>query len=284
MRIAIVGPGAMGILFCYLFSRAENTEIHLLDHNPERVEKIKKEGLFIEGVSGEHHIYPQITMSPADIWQVDLTTYDGNLMVIGTPGSGKALFVQTLITGLAATHSPQDLNLYFLDFGPRTLQIFGRLPHSGGVFLPTVRERVGRLLAFLESEIAYRTNLFAQAQVGNPEEFRERYPDHPMPAVVVFLDSYAKFKDVYPDDTDVLMNIVRSGKAADIHLIITADMPSEITMRLRDMIMNRVAFQMVNQDDYRDLFGQRPIPIAEIVGRGVIRIDDNHLFIGVFVR
>ena len=72
MRIAIVGPGAMGNLFTYLLSKAENTEIQLLDHRPDRAEKIAGEGLFIEGISGEHHLRPRITLDPVEIGPVDL--------------------------------------------------------------------------------------------------------------------------------------------------------------------------------------------------------------------
>ncbi len=72
MRIAIAGVGAMGGLFAYLLSKAKDTEIFLLDIHPERVEKIKKEGLFIEGISGEHHIHPEITLQASDIGPVDL--------------------------------------------------------------------------------------------------------------------------------------------------------------------------------------------------------------------
>ena len=41
MRIAIVGTGAMGLLFTYLLSREEGPDIWLLDVRPERQEKIR---------------------------------------------------------------------------------------------------------------------------------------------------------------------------------------------------------------------------------------------------
>ncbi len=72
MRIAIAGVGAMGGLFAYLLSKGGSSEIFLLDIHHERVEKIKKEGLYIEGISGEHHIHPEITLQAADIGPVDL--------------------------------------------------------------------------------------------------------------------------------------------------------------------------------------------------------------------
>ncbi len=72
MRVAIVGPGAMGNLFTYLLARNTSAEIRLLDKNAERVKKISEEGLFIEGISGDHHIRPGISVEASEIGSVDL--------------------------------------------------------------------------------------------------------------------------------------------------------------------------------------------------------------------
>ncbi len=72
MRIAIAGTGAMGLLFAHLLSRDEGSEIWLIDIHPDRAAKIREEGLFVEGVSGEHHLHPRITVRPGEIGRVDL--------------------------------------------------------------------------------------------------------------------------------------------------------------------------------------------------------------------
>jgi 2-dehydropantoate 2-reductase len=72
MRIAIVGAGAMGLLFTHLLSRDTQSEIWLLDIHPARERKIREEGLWVEGVSGEHHLLPRITSRPEEIGPADL--------------------------------------------------------------------------------------------------------------------------------------------------------------------------------------------------------------------
>jgi len=72
MRVAIVGPGAMGNLFAYLLSRNPSAEISLLDKDQERVRKISEEGLRVEGVSGEHCLRPEISLRAAEIGPADL--------------------------------------------------------------------------------------------------------------------------------------------------------------------------------------------------------------------
>lgn len=71
MKTAIVGPGAMGSLFAY-FLMSSSEEIWLIDYRPERAEKIKKDGIRIEGISGEHHFKPRVTTDPKEAGEAEL--------------------------------------------------------------------------------------------------------------------------------------------------------------------------------------------------------------------
>lgn len=71
MKVAIVGAGAMGSLFAYLLSRPEN-DVWLVDIHQERVEKVRRDGLRIEGLSGQHRVQVKITTRPEEIGPVDL--------------------------------------------------------------------------------------------------------------------------------------------------------------------------------------------------------------------
>ena len=56
MSFLIVGPGAMGCLFAARLKR-ENHNVVLLDYRPERAALINKEGIRVEGVTGEYVIH-----------------------------------------------------------------------------------------------------------------------------------------------------------------------------------------------------------------------------------
>jgi 2-dehydropantoate 2-reductase len=62
----------MGLLFAHLLSRDRRSEIWLLDIHPDRERKIREEGLWVEGVSGEHRLRPRITLRPEEIGLADL--------------------------------------------------------------------------------------------------------------------------------------------------------------------------------------------------------------------
>lgn len=71
MKIAIVGPGAVGCLLTSFLSKGNN-EVWLLDKDAERASKINKNGISIEGVSGEWNIKGKATIDVKDIGSAEL--------------------------------------------------------------------------------------------------------------------------------------------------------------------------------------------------------------------
>jgi 2-dehydropantoate 2-reductase len=71
MKIGVVGPGAMGCLLGGRMARAGN-EVILLDHIPERVEIINRQGLVIEGIEGTFQVKISSTLNPEDLSRSDL--------------------------------------------------------------------------------------------------------------------------------------------------------------------------------------------------------------------
>lgn len=71
MKIVIVGPGAMGLLFAAHLSKTKE-EVWLLDKNKARADKIEKEGISVEGISGKWNAKVRATAEPKDIGSADL--------------------------------------------------------------------------------------------------------------------------------------------------------------------------------------------------------------------
>ena len=71
MRIGIVGAGSMGSIFGGLFFEAGFDPV-LIERVPEGVAKIKTDGLWLEGVSGERLLRPRIVSDPSEAGSLDL--------------------------------------------------------------------------------------------------------------------------------------------------------------------------------------------------------------------
>ena len=71
MKIVIVGPGAMGCLLAAFLSKSKE-EIWILDKDKERAEKINKQGIILEGISGNLQAQVKITFDPKEIGLADV--------------------------------------------------------------------------------------------------------------------------------------------------------------------------------------------------------------------
>src|SRR5205807_5621693 len=63
-----------------------------------------------------------------DLLWVDLSGSAGHAIVIGGPQSGKSTMVRTLISSLALTHTPEEIQFFILDTGGGALSSVSGLP------------------------------------------------------------------------------------------------------------------------------------------------------------
>jgi S-DNA-T family DNA segregation ATPase FtsK/SpoIIIE len=77
----------------------------------------------------------------------------GHLAIVGGPRSGKSSPLMTVLCGLTLTHTPQQAQIYCLDFGGGSLAGIRNLPHVGGVAgrlePDAVRRTVGEVTSLL---------------------------------------------------------------------------------------------------------------------------------------
>lgn len=71
MKIAVVGPGAMGYLLSASLIKTKQ-DVYLIDYNVERAKKIRQDGIKVEGVSGEFNVKLSVTTEPKEIGPCDL--------------------------------------------------------------------------------------------------------------------------------------------------------------------------------------------------------------------
>ena len=196
---------------------------------------------------------------------------EGHLAIYGAPGSGKTTYLQTLITSLTLDHSPQDLNLYLMDFGARLLGQFESLPHVGGVILPDETERMHRLFGLVSRQIEERKQLLSEAGVGTLAAYRSQAADPP-PALVLILDNYVEFRNAYEDLEVDLARIVREGGGMGVHLVLTTSTVN-LPYQLGTNISEAVTLELTDVTDYPFIVGRTDglVPAAGVPGRGLVK-------------
>lgn len=108
MKIAIVGPGALGLLFTSFLLRSKE-EIWILDHDAERAARLKKNGIRVDGLTHAKIPNPNVTasareLSDAGFWFLCVKSYDTK-QVLKQIGDfvADAAFIVTLQNGLGNT-------------------------------------------------------------------------------------------------------------------------------------------------------------------------------------
>lgn len=203
---------------------------------------------------------------------------NGHAAIFGASGRGKTTFIQTVVTDLVLTHSPDDLHIYLLDLGGRALNIFLDLPHVGAVITAEEEERVLRVLRKINDIIEHRQILFSEARINSLESYNITYPDKKLPAILVVIDNFAEFREYYDDLMSPLISILREARAYGVHFLITADVPNALTGKLYNLISERFTLKLSDPSEYSDIVGRGvPADLSNVPGRGYVRIGNMPL-------
>ncbi|MFR9730930.1 FtsK/SpoIIIE domain-containing protein [Saccharopolyspora sp. MS10] len=157
-------------------------------------------------------------------------------LIGGPSGSGKTNFLYSMLGGMAARYSPDELELYLLDFkeGVSFAQFTpGRrdptwLPHAQlvGVNVNEDREFGLALLRFLSTEMRRRADAAKEHEVTKLEELRAEDPAGRWPRIVAVIDEFqylfAERDTVSAQATSLLEDVARRGRSQGIHLVLAS--------------------------------------------------------------
>lgn len=203
----------------------------------------------------------------------------GHWVIFGASGWGKSTFIRSVVTHLISNHAPDELHLYFLDFGNRQLSIFEELPHTGAYIVSHEKERVERLLRMVEQIVDSRKEVFSQANVNSLYEYNKRFgadKSKLYPAVLVIIDNFAEFRETYENQLDIFTSLVREGLATGVHFMVSAEQSNTVG-KLYNLLPERLTLKLADDSEYSTIVGRGALPVEEIMGRGLRRVERSPL-------
>ena len=199
-------------------------------------------------------------------------TENGSYTIYGSPGTGKTTLLNTLVYSTALNYTPDEVNMYILDFGGGSLNIYSKLPHVGGVVLPEDSEKLLMLQRMISNELSRRKKLFAKEGLTNIKAYKSAKPDETLPYILLMVDNYAYAVQNYPDFPDFLLAYIRDGANYGMYFINAVSTVSSMNFRLAENIKNKIALYMSEKGDYSSIFSMPPgITIDNIKGRGICK-------------
>jgi DNA segregation ATPase FtsK/SpoIIIE, S-DNA-T family len=212
-------------------------------------------------------------------------------LVVGATGSGKSELLRTLLTGLAARHSPDLLSLVLVDFkGGATFAPVAGLPHVAGLItnLSDDLALVDRVRDALIGEQQRRQSLLRKA--GNVDSIRDYQirqaagetdvdgrPLEPLPFLLVVVDEFGELLSSRSDFIDLFVQIGRVGRSLGIHLLLASQRLEEGRLRgLESHLSYRIALRTFSPAESRIVLGTPDAyQLPNLPGAAYLKVGDS---------
>lgn len=198
--------------------------------------------------------------------KIDGSIYTANIadfphaLVSGTTGSGKSVFIQSIICSLIMRNSPDDLRLVLVDPKQVEMAAYRDIPH---LLCPVISDmkKAKVLIDKLVKEMNDRYSLFEEnlcRSITEYNELAEEEGKEKIPYIVMFIDEYADLIQTYKEVGVPVVQIAQKARAAGIHMFIATQRPSTdvISGVIKGNLPTRVALKVANQVDSVTILGE----------------------------
>jgi DNA segregation ATPase FtsK/SpoIIIE, S-DNA-T family len=199
----------------------------------------------------------------------DLTAMP-HLLVSGSTGSGKSVFMNSLIMSLLYRMTPQQLRLILID--PKMLEFaaFAGLPHLVTEVITDNKIAINAM-SWACSEMDRRYSLMAKTGSKNIESYNSKMKsaEEKLPLLVVVVDELADLMMSGGEDVEIsITRLAQKARAAGIHLVIATQRPSAevVTGLIKANIPSRISFKVPSAIDSRTILDTSGA--EELIGRG----------------
>jgi hypothetical protein len=193
----------------------------------------------------------------------DLATLP-HLLVAGTTGSGKTVFLYSLLVSLLTGADPDALSMLLIDPKQTDFVYFEGLPHLvGGRVVIEAEEAVTRLEQLMVEELPTRTEQLRKARCRDLHAYNQQHPKGPMRPLVVAIDEYAELLDTMSrteknNFESGMRRLAQRARNVGIHIVIATQRPSAdiVTTSLKANLPARIAFRLPSHHDSMTVLDQ----------------------------
>lgn len=194
-------------------------------------------------------------------------------LIAGATGSGKSVFINSILVSILYKANPQEVKLLLIDPKAVELAPYNEIPH---LLAPVISEpkAASAALKWVVDEMDNRYDKLAAGGARNIEQFNALAEEHnepslKLPYIVIVIDELADLMMVASSEVqDYIARITQKARAAGIHLLVATQRPSVdvVTGLIKNNIPTRVAFMVASQIDSRTILDASGA--ERLLGRG----------------
>ena len=206
-----------------------------------------------------------------------------HLLIAGATGTGKSVFLNSLIISMLYKATPDELKLVMVDPKRLELGLYEGIPH---LLAPVVTDPkvASNVLRNATREMERRLKLLAQRGVRNIDQYNRTFKrgeslslfddeeqlDHkPLPYIVIIIDELADLMMVDTSNVEAsITRLAQMARAVGIHLILATQRPSVdvITGLIKANFPARISFRVASKVDSRTILDSNGS--ESLLGRG----------------
>ncbi len=185
-----------------------------------------------------------------------------HMLVAGQTGSGKSVFVNSLICSIIATKTPREVRFFMID--PKRVELgpYEEIPH---MLTPVITEspKAVKVLEYACYTMKQRLSMFKDAGCKELNEYNKFLKDNkiakdPLPRIVIIIDEFA-FLMSAPESKIIEQHVntlAAVARATGIHLVIATQRPTSdvITGTIKANLPARVGFKVAQSLNSRIIF------------------------------
>lgn len=205
-------------------------------------------------------------------------------LIAGMTGSGKSEMLQTLILSLAMNYSPEELNIFLIDYkGGGMSSVLEGLPHICGEISNLSEDLVHRAMLSVKSENTRRQKLFRRYRINSINEYsrmyREGQIEEPLPHLLILIDEFAELKKNEPGFMKELISVAQVGRSLGVHLLLSTQKPAgTVDENIWSNSRFRICLRVQDRQDSMDMLHTPDASLIRQVGRGYLQVGNNERY------
>ncbi|MEV5838699.1 type VII secretion protein EccCb [Nocardia sp. NPDC052112] len=191
----------------------------------------------------------------------------GNVMVVGGRKSGKSRALATMVLSIAATHTPEQVQFYILDFGGGLLGELADVPHVGSVADRSDPDRVRRTITELTTRMRERADMFNSEHADRTDERRS---GREFGGIYLVIDGWRDLTGQFESLEEELNTLAVQGFRFGIQVIMATAAWRDIRPSVRERVDMKIELRL--DDPNESELGRKAAALVPVLsGRGLIR-------------
>ena len=172
----------------------------------------------------------------------------GHMAIVGGPRTGKSTTARSVVTALALTRTPLEVQFYVLDFGGGTFAPLAGLAHVAGVASRAEPDVVRRIVAEVTGIVDARERYFRTNGIDSIETYRRRRAqgtaDDGYGDVFLLVDGWSTIRAEFDELEGLIQTLAGRGLTFGLHLVATAARWMDFRTQVKDIFGTKVELRL----------------------------------------